>query len=140
MFDTNGSTHRNRSLDSVPPGIMAIPRPSKTKSGVSLRTLAQMAKKPVGTLKSMSARDPEGFKIRVDRLLKGGKFDDGAPGASTDLLSQAELADEIERMKSDFWRLHMSIVAARDDLRDREPEVYARFQPIPAISAKWLDV
>jgi hypothetical protein len=49
-------------------------------------------------------------------------------------------ADEIEQMKSDFWRVHMMIVAARDPLRDREPEVYARFQPILAITARWLDV
>jgi len=129
---------------------MAIPRPLKTKYGMSLKRLAELVNKPLGTLKSMSARDPEGFKIRVDRLLQGGKFDAGAPvaiiegidaelaalSANDGLLSQIELAKLVDQMARDLDRVHFMICAAREGL---SADIYERFQPILAITANWLE-
>ena len=48
-------------------------------------------------------------------------------------------ANTVEKMVDDFWRVHMMIVAARDPIRESEPEAYAKFQEVLAITAKWLE-
>jgi len=45
----------------------------------------------------------------------------------------------VEKMVDDFWRVHMMIVAARDPIRESEPEAYPKIQEVLAITAKWLE-
>ena len=58
---------------------------------------------------------------------------------SVELASQARLPDTVTKLVNDIDRVHFMIVDARESLRDREPKVYARFQEVLAITAKWLE-
>ena len=100
------------------PSSMGLPRPIRTKYGVSLALIAAMTGESLSALKRQSVKDPEAFRVKAKRVMAG------------DYQPEPTEADRADQLEDIIWRVHFELAL----LSPPDSELRRKLDPVLALT------
>jgi hypothetical protein len=100
---------------------MGLPRPNRTKYGISLAQIASLTGESLSSLKRQSANHSDAFRAKVARIIAG------------EFQPEATEPDRIDQLEDVIWKVHFTIcrISWPDvELRQKLEPVLALTRPI----------